>query len=245
LLYWPDVDCSQLQAVIVAGGRGERMRPWTDKVPKPMIPIEGKPLLEHQLEWLKRAGVREAIMCLGYKAEVVQAHFGDGARLGMRLDYHIETSPRGTAGCVKDVWPRLHGGALVLYGDLFIDISLPDLCACHERGRGAATLVLIETDHPHDSDLVRTEGERITSFYRAQPGKPCGNLAAAAAWVVGGGLMDLVPADRPSDFGRDIFPQALALGRKLVGFQTQGVVADLGTPQRLEAFLQGRGAGRA
>ena len=96
----------------MAGGRGERMRPWTDKVPKPMIPIEGKPLLEHQLEWLKRAGIREALMCLGYKAEVVQEYFGDGSRLGMRLDYHVETSPRGTAGCVKDIGPKLRGGHL-------------------------------------------------------------------------------------------------------------------------------------
>lgn len=237
------MDYSRLRAVIVAGGRGERMRPYTDSMPKPMIPVSGKPLLEHQLEWLKRSGVREAIMCLGYKAEAVRAHFGDGDNLGMRLEYQVETTPRGTAGCVKNAWPRLGGDALVLYGDLFIDISLPELWACHERVRGDATLVLIETDHPHDSDLVRAEGERITGFYRAKPGEPCGNLAAAAVWVVAPGLMDLIPEDRPSDFGRDIFPQALAANRKLAGFKTQGMVADLGTPQRLEAFLRGRGAG--
>ena len=81
-------------AVIVAGGRGERMRPWTDRLPKSMVPVAGKPLLEHQLGWLKRSGVRQALMCLGYKAEVVKNHFGDGRRWGLELDYSVETAPR-------------------------------------------------------------------------------------------------------------------------------------------------------
>jgi NDP-sugar pyrophosphorylase family protein len=227
-----------IQAVIVAGGRGERMRPWTDRVPKPMIPVAGRPLLEHQLDWLKRSGVREAIMCLGYKAEVVREHFTDGSRWGLRLDYHVETSPRGTAGCVRDAWPGIRGEALIVYGDIFVDIDLAGLLAAHRGARAAATLVLAETDHPYDSDLVRMKEGLVAGFYRAKPGEPCDPLACAAAWVVTGRLMDLVPDDKPSDFGRDIFPLALARGERLAGFCTKDLIADLGTPERLKAFEQ-------
>ena len=233
----------EIQAVIVAGGRGERMRPWTDRMPKPMVPVAGKPLLEHQLDWLKRSGVKQAVMCLGYKAEVVKTHFGDGSRWGLALDYSVETAPRGTAGCVLDVWPKVQGDALIVYGDVFVDISLSDLLACHRRVAAAATLVLAETDHPHDSDLVRVQGDLITGFYRAKAGEPCAPtaaapLAAAAIWIVTGKLMDLVPTDRPSDFGREIFPAALARGLRLGGLVTADLIADLGTPERLKAFEQ-------
>jgi NDP-sugar pyrophosphorylase family protein len=233
-----------MQAVIVAGGRGERMRPWTDHVPKPMIPVLGKPLLEHQLDWLKRCGVRRAIMCLGYKAEVVKDHFADGRAWGLALDYCVEAAPRGTAGCVRDVWPRVKGDALIIYGDIFVDISLSGLVACHQRNAAAATLALAQTDHPYDSDLVRTEDESVTGFYRPEAGEPCAPLAAAAVWIVTGRLMDLVPADRPSDFGRDVFPAALRKGLPLAGFVTEDTIADLGTPERLAAFEKRRPGSR-
>ena len=232
-----------MQAVIVAGGRGERMRPWTDRIPKPMVPVAGKPILEHQLEWLRRSGIRDAIMCLGYKAEAVRSYFGDGDRWGLRLDYAVESAPRGTAGCVRDVWPRVAGDALIVYGDIILDISLSDLRACHQRAGAAATLVLAETDHPYDSDLVRVQGDLVAGFYRAKPGEACEPLAAAAVWIVTGQLMGLVPADRPSDFGRDIFPAALAQGLRLGGFVTADPIADLGTPERLAAFAERRRKG--
>ena len=216
------------------------MRPWTDRMPKPMVPVAGKPILEHQLGWLKRSGVEQALMCLGYKAEIVKAYFGDGSRYGLKLDYSIETSPRGTAGCVRDVWPKVRGAALVVYGDIYVDISLPELLACHQRTAAAATLVLAETDHPYDSDLVRVEGERVTGFYRAKAGEPCEPLAAAAVWVVTRKLMDLVPEEDASDFGRDTFPAALKTGLTLAGFRTKDLIADLGTPERLMAFEKRR-----
>ena len=105
----------------------------------------------------------------------------------------------------------------------------------------AATLVLAETDHPYDSDLVRVQGDRITGFYRARAGEPCEPVAAAAVWVVTDPIMGLVPADKPSDFGRDIFPAALERGERLAGFVTKDLIADLGTPERLEAFVKRRG----
>lgn len=227
-----------IPAAIVAGGRGERMRPETDACPKPMLPIAGKPLLEHQLEWLKRWGVSEAFLCLGYKADVVSDHFGDGGRWGMKLRYSVEQSPRGTAGCVRDLGDWGGEDLLVVYGDLFVDMDCRKLVEAHRAGRAAATLVVWDTDHPHDSDLVRTEDGRITGFYRARKGEPCGTLALAAVWVVRRPLMDLVPADAPADFGRDIFPRALERGLRLEAYATRETVEDVGTPERRARFLE-------
>ncbi|MDD5629710.1 MAG: nucleotidyltransferase family protein [Elusimicrobia bacterium] len=230
----------EITAVIVAGGRGERMRPLTDRVPKPMLPVAGRPLLEHQLDWLKRGGVARAVMCLGYRARFVQSHFEDGRRWGVELDYCVEDSPRGTAGCVRDAWDKVPGEALVVYGDIFVDISLPPLLEAHRRLGADATLVVADTDHPYDSDLVRVAGGRVTGFYRAKPGQACAPLAAAAVWVVGSRLMELVPRDRPSDFGRDIFPEALQRGLVLGSYKTDELIADLGTPARMAAFAKRR-----
>lgn len=227
-----------IRAAIVAGGRGVRMKPLTDSIPKPMFIVGGKPLLEHQLEWLKASGVSEVSLCLGYKASAVSAHFGDGKRWGVTLDYSVESTPRGTAGCVKDLGARAGGDLLVIYGDLHLSMLLAPLLEFHRSHSGVATLVVIASDHPLDSDLVRLEGDRITGFYRAQPGRPYENWAAAAVWVVRPALLDLVPADRPSDFGRETFPAALAAGLELRAYRTTEAIEDLGTPERCERFLK-------
>ena len=222
--------------MVVAGGRGERMRPATDAVPKPMLPLGGKPLLEHQLRWHKSSGFKEAFLCLGYKASAIQDRFADGSSLGITLSYQVEKTPRGTAGAVRDL--GLRGDLLVVYGDLYVDMDCGRLLDFHARHEGAATLVLRETDHPYDSDLARVEGERIAGFYRAKTGEPTDRLGLAAVWVTRPSLMELVPGDRPSDFGRDIFPKALAEGLALWGFRTAETVVDLGTPERCRDFAR-------
>ncbi len=225
----------------MAGGRGERLGALTRDLPKPMIPVLGKPLLEHQLLWLKSFGFSRVTFCLGYKAEAVRAHFGDGARFGARIDYRIEKEARGTAGCVRDL--ALPGDALVVYGDLFPDLDLGRFLDFHQADpSAAATICVWESDHPLDSDLARMDGDRITGFFRAQPGQRFENVALAAVWAVRPSLMPLIFEDRPSDFGRDVFPEAARRGLVLRGYRTQETLADLGTPERLEAFLKARRA---
>jgi NDP-sugar pyrophosphorylase family protein len=222
-----------IPALIVAGGRGVRMGAATADLPKPMLPLAGKPILEHQLERLKAAGYREAHLCLGFKAQAVKDYFGDGSRWGMSLHYHVEDAPRGTAGCVADLRARLGEDLLVVYGDLLLDMDLGRFLAWHaERPAAAASLVLIHSDHPLDSDLARLDGERLAGFYRARAGEPHGDLALAAVWAVRGPALDLVPADKPADFGRDVFPEALRRGLDLRAYVTDETLADLGTPER-------------
>lgn len=220
-----------------------RLGALTESKPKPMLLVDGKPLLEHQLVWLRQAGFREVFMALGYKAEVVEAHFGDGSRWGLRLLYRVEAQPRGTAGCVADLAGELSGDALVVYGDVFPEFDLERFLAFHEKDpSAAATLVVWDSDHPYDSDLARLEGERVTGFFRAKPGEPVGP-ALAALWAVRKPLLDLVPAGRPSDFGRDVFPAAVEKGLPVRAYRSQERLADLGTPERVEAFLAARRAG--
>jgi NDP-sugar pyrophosphorylase family protein len=223
-----------IPAVIVAGGRGERMGAATESLPKPMLPFGGKPILERLIELLAAAGWREVHLSLGYRPEAVTAYFGDGSRWGVKLRYHVEKSPRGTAGAVADLRAAVGDDILVVYGDMHLDMDLKrfvDFHAAHPSA--AASLVLIDTDHPFDSDLARLDGDRLTGFYRVKPGQPHEPVALAAVWAVRGPLLDLAPRDRASDFGRDLFPEALRRGLELRGYRTGEVLADLGTPERL------------
>lgn len=223
-----------IQAAILAGGQGLRMR-GLDPGPKALLPVKGKPLLEHQLERLKKAGFDEVILCLGYRAEDVRRRFADGARWGLRLDYRVETVPRGTAGAVRDL--GIKGDLLVVYGDLYIEMDFKPLIDFHESHAGAATLVVRRTDHPQDSDLAEVAPDgRIAAIGRS--GRVSGDLACAAVWVVRPRLAERAPADRPSDFGRDVFPAALAAGERLMAYRTEAVVADVGTPERYRAFSE-------
>jgi NDP-sugar pyrophosphorylase family protein len=222
---------ASIQAAIVAGGLGTRLGAAAAGLPKPMLPVRGKPLLEHQLLWLKGQGFCEVTLCLGYKADVVREHFGDGGKWGMKLEYSVEKEPRGTAGCILDL--KTDNDLLVVYGDLYIETELASLLDTHERNREfAATLGLIRSDHPQDSDLARMEGDRIVEIYRGGEG----NLALAAVWLVRSDILKLIPADRPSDFGRDTFPEALRRGLELGGCVMKGRLADLGTPERFARF---------
>jgi NDP-sugar pyrophosphorylase family protein len=223
-----------IPAVIVAGGRGERMGEATSGLPKPMLPFGGKPILERLIETLAAAGWREIHLSLGYRAEVVTAYFGDGSRWGVRLRHHVEREPRGTAGAVADLRGELGDDVLVVYGDLHVDMDLQRFAAWHAaRPDAAASLALIETDHPFDSDLARLDGERLTGFYRAKPGEPYQPVALAALWAVRGAARDQVPPGQAGDVGRDVFPEAVRRGLDVRGYFTRETLSDLGTPERL------------
>ncbi len=230
-----------MKVLIVAGGFGTRMRPLSQDIPKPMLKIFEKPILEHLIIWLQSSGFKEITLCLGHKADVVSNYFGKGETWGVNLEYYIETEPRGTAGCVRDTCGNLTEDVLVVYGDLFISMNLKPFLDFHAENSGsAASLILFKTDHPRDSDLVRLENSQIKNFYRDPEAEDSKHLACAAVWALRKPILDLIPKDRPSDFGRDIFPQALKRGLSLSGYVTAEILADLGTLERFSAFEKRR-----
>lgn len=230
----------QAQAAILAGGQGTRMRSLT-RAPKALLPVNGRPLLTHQLEWLKTAGFEEIFLCLGYEANQVRDTFGDGSESGVRLKYQVEESPRGTAGAVRDLGSAIFEDLLVLYGDLVVDFDLNALLRDHLESGAAATLVVRPTDHPEDSDLadIAEDGSiRWIGRLADAPAATANLMGCCAIWIVKPELLRYVPTDSPSDFARHLFPRALEAGERLRAHRIESGARDIGTPERYAQFCE-------
>src|SRR4051812_6634040 len=145
------------QLVILAGGMGTRLKARLGDLPKPMIPIAGKPLLEHQIELAQRHGFHDIIIFACYRADLIEQHFGDGSKWGMRIRIVVEREPLGTAGAVLAGFELLAEEFLVMYGDTMVNVDLERIRQAHSRSHAAATLLLHPNDHPLDSDLVEAD----------------------------------------------------------------------------------------
>jgi len=231
------------QALILAGGKGTRLASRLNGAPKPLVKIDGTPLLERQLSLLSKHGFGHVLLLANHRADALEEFCADFSSPGMRIDVVQDSKgARGTAGAVYDALPLLEATFLVLYGDTLLDIDLTRFGQAHQRANqkfGAlATLFLHPNNHPYDSDLVEVDEEdRIRAFYAKphQSGAFHGNLVNAALYVLDRQLIGRVPAgDGIVDFGRDLFPQALEAGAPLAGYSTYEYIKDVGTPDRLD-----------
>jgi len=235
-----------LKAVLMAGGEGSRLRPLTCGIPKPMVPVANRPVMEHILELLARHGFREVAVTLQYLPEAVREHFGSGGKFGLRLTYFTETEPLGTAGGVKNAAPFLDETFLVISGDALTDLDLGRAVAFH-RERGAwATLVLARVDCPLEYGVVITAPDGRIRQFLEKPGwgEVFSDTVNTGIYVLEPRVLEYVPAGRPFDFSRDLFPRLLAEGRPLYGVVIEGYWCDIGDLyQYLEAHravLEGR-----
>jgi len=232
------------QAIILAGGAGTRLRERLGDLPKPMVPIAGKPLLEHQVELAKGHGFADFIFFIHHRAEMIENHFGNGRRWGVSIRHIVEREPLGTAGAVLAGFEQLAERFLVLYGDTMVNVDPGRLWSVHERGGADATLLLHPNDHPLDSDLVEMEPNgRIVAFHNRPhpPGVWRQNLVNAALYVLEKRALAPFHASRfalqPSstiDFGKDLFPAMLARGATLLGYNSPEYIKDIGTPERYD-----------
>jgi histidinol-phosphate phosphatase family protein len=241
------------QAIILAGGMGTRLRARLGDLPKPMIPFAGKPLLEHQIELCRKHGFTEILIFACYRADIIEAYFGDGSKFGVQLRTLVEREPLGTAGAVLDGFDLLADRFAVLYGDTMVNLDLGRLWLHHESHRADATLVLHPNDHPLDSDLVEVDDhDQITAFHNRP--HPLGvwrqNLVNAGLYVMekatlapwrnqASGIRDQgSAADAGSspvlDFGKDLFPALLRARKRLLGYNTPEFIKDIGTPERYD-----------
>ena len=222
-----------MQALILAGGEGTRLRPLTSSVPKPVVPLAGRPFISYMLEWLRRHGVDEAILSCGFMADGVQSVLGDGADLGVRLRYIEEPRPLGTGGALKFAEDLLEDRFLMLNGDVLTDIDLTAQLRQHEQTGARATLALIGVEDPSAYGLVRRrEDHSVTGFLEKPNADEIDtNLVNAGAYVLERSVLDdMAPAGTRISIERDVFPRLVDHG--LFGYESTGYWLDIGTPQR-------------
>jgi len=236
-----------MQVVILAGGKGIRMGSITKDIPKPMIPLAGKPILEHQLEHAKRYDLDNIIILTGYRADVIRDYFKDGKTCGLNIKYNSDPFPLGTAGAVKRMEWELNKDFILIYGDTLMDIDLHSLVQFHQEKDSIATLVVHPNDHPHDSDLLdMDEYNRVTAFYSKPHDKGSfhRNLVNAALYVLTPEIFKYIEKDTFSDFGKDIFPGLVSAGLPVYAYNTTEYIKDIGTIRRLkeveEDYLSGK-----
>ena len=225
------------KAVILAGGKGIRLKSLTKKVPKPMIKIGRLPILEHQINLLKKYGTKEIIILTYHLSEVIENYFKNGNKWGVKITYLKERKPLGTTGGLKEkeIENKLKKDFIISYGDVMIDMDIARLLAFHKEKNSACTLVLHPNDHPDDSDLVEiNESQRIIAFHPKPHlnNKYFRNLVNAGLYVMSPKVLKYIKKGVKADFGKNIFPK-IVKKEKLYGYLTVEYLKDVGTPARL------------
>jgi mannose-1-phosphate guanylyltransferase len=225
-----------MQAVILVGGEGTRLRPLTSTVPKPVVPLVDRPFIAYMLEWLTRHGVDDVIMSCGFLATAVRNVLGDGSGYGIRLRFVEEPDPRGTAGALKYAEPLLDERFLMLNGDILTDFDLSAQIAQHETSGATATLGLVPVDDPSAYGLVRVNDDNSVREFVEKPSADQidTNLISAGIYVLERSILDLVPADQNVSIEREVWPRLV--GEGLYAFGRDAYWLDIGTPDR---YLQG------
>lgn len=218
--------------MLLAAGEGTRLRPLTETLPKPMVPIVGVPLLERTLRWLSGEGVTEAAINLFHRPQIIPDYFGTEFA-GMRLHYFFEDTLRGTAGGVKAAQHVLEDAPFcVIYGDNLVSADLRRLASFHKAHSGLGTVSLFHHPNPAAAGIVGLDSSgRVTRFVEKPPAAEVfSDLANAGVYVLDPAIFSFIPAEAPSDFGRDIFPALLAQGQALYATPLGGYLQDTGTP---------------
>jgi len=221
-----------VQALILAGGEGTRLRPLTYTTPKPVMPLAGRPFLSFMLDWAHGHGVDEVILSCGFLSDGVKRVLGD-IYDGMRLRYVVEDEPLGTAGPVRLALDEgvLEERLIVLNGDVLTDIDLGAEIEQHERTGAALTLALYPVDDTASYGVVPTDSEgRVEAFLEKAEGETPTNRINAGAYVVDREVIEAIPAGRPVSFEREVFPSLV--GNGLYGYLAEGYWIDIGTPER-------------
>ena len=210
------------KAFILAGGLGTRLRPLTYEIPKLLIPLHGKPILEHVIDLFRRHNVKEIILAVGYKAEKFQQYFGDGTKLGVRIHYIIEKEPLGTAGSLQLAKHHLKETFYMCNGDELKDINLDEMHSFHKEHNALATIALTNVEDTSQYGVVELDGNKIKRFIeKPQKHEAPSNLISSGRYILEPEIIKLVPVGRAVSIERYIWP-LLAQKGQLAGFPFKG-----------------------
>ncbi|MDQ3991557.1 MAG: sugar phosphate nucleotidyltransferase, partial [Actinomycetota bacterium] len=226
-----------MKAVVMAGGQGTRLRPLTSNQPKPMLPVVGRPMMEHVLRLVRRHGLEDTVVTIQFLGSVIRNYFGDGADLGLSLEYALEDEPLGTAGSVKNAEALLDDPFLVISGDAVTDIDLSAAVEFHRRKGAAVTVVLQHVEDPLEFGIVIVDEEGRIERFLEKPGwgEVFSDTINTGIYVVEPEVLEYVPPDREYDFAKDLFPLLLDKGLPLYGYVADAYWTDVGN---LDAYLE-------
>ena len=217
------------KAILLVGGRGTRLKPLTDKTPKALLKVQGKTITEHLFDLLKKYGIRDVILCIGYLKDKIKDYFGDGSNIGVNITYVEEDEPLGTAGPLKLARKHLKDSFIVSNGDELKNINIPRMFRLHKRKNALATIALTTVDDPSHYGVARLDGSRIIEFVE-KPTNPPSNLINAGFYILEPEVIDMIPNEF-SMLEKDVFPKLAKLGR-LRGFPFAGQWFDIGNIER-------------
>ena len=230
-------------AVIMAGGKGSRLRSITnDEIPKPMVPVDGKPLLEYQVEALKEYGIKKIVMIVGHLGEKIMDHFKDGKDFGVDIDYIVEKDPLGTAGAFYYLKDKTEAkDFLLVFGDVFFDIDFDRMEDFHFKNAALTTLLAHPNGHPYDSDLIQTDDNgKVIGFDSKNNVRDYwyDNMVNAGMYIINRELLELVGEPVKIDFEKDILANQVKNGANIYAYHSPEYVKDVGTVDRINATVE-------
>jgi mannose-1-phosphate guanylyltransferase/phosphomannomutase len=225
-----------MRAVVMAGGQGSRLRPLTSNQPKPMLPVVGRPMMEHILKLARKHGYTDIVATVQFLASVVRNYFGDGSDLDVSLSYATEEEPLGTAGSVKNAAPLLDESTLVISGDALTDVDLTELLQRHQSTGAAVTVTLARVPNPLEFGIVITDASGRVERFQEKPGwgDVFSDTINTGIYVLEREVIDLIPDGEEFDFSQDLFPLLLDKGFPIFGYVTDRYWTDVGN---LQAYL--------
>jgi len=227
------------QAVIMAGGKGERLRPFTYELPKPLMPIKGKPIIEHILDLLKKYHIEEVIISVGYLGDKIKAALGDGSHFGLNLIYVEEKKPLGTAGSLILAKKYISGPFFLLWADTLVEIDLDEMIVFHRQVKPLASVALVNVENIKGYGAVELSGHWIKRFLEKVDSKETSShLVNAGIAILEPTIFRYLPKRlREISIEKEIYPK-LARAKKLAGYPFSGVLFDIGTLEKYELALK-------
>ncbi len=219
-----------MKAVIMAGGFGTRLRPITCNLPKPMVPVVNRPMMEHIVELLKEHNITEAISILFYQADIIMNHFQDGSRFGIKMHYVGADDDYGTAGSVKNAQRYLNERFIVISGDVLTDFDLTDAIRFHEKKGAKVTIILTRVSNPLAYGVVITneEGKIVKFLEKPSWGEVFSDTVNTGIYIIEPEILNLIPEKKNFDFSQNLFPLILEKGLPLYGYIADGYWKDIG-----------------
>ena len=227
-----------MKAIMLAGGKGTRLRPLTIHTPKPIVPIFERPFLHYQLDLLKQVPeIDEVILSLNYQPRRIEEIFGDGSDAGLNIRYVVEPEPLGTAGAVRYAGESLHESVVVFNGDVLTNVDLAAVLKLHRDRKAKATIVLTPVDNPTAYGLVETDadGNILRFLEKPNPDEITCNTINAGIYILEPDTFDRIPKGQPWSIERSFFPSLIERNETFVAYVDRGYWIDIGTPEKYTA----------